>query len=489
MKIGIVGGGTAGLTAALILKTRFPKFQIDIIRSKKIGIVGVGEGSTEHWLDFSKFVGIDTGEMIAKCDATFKIGIMFKGWGVPDYMHSIQDGFNLVVNRHYPYIYSRLISQGASSAQTSGEQYWNNKIPEWFIENNQVPVAQYHFNTFKLNDFLTTVSIERGITFFDDEINDITLNNLGEIESISSLTDTYTYDFFLDCTGMKKLLISKLGGVWKSHSKYLKTNTAMLFQTDDTDEYNMWSLSQAMKYGWMFHTPTYGRWGNGYVYDCEFLTPEQAQQEVEEFLGKPIHVEKIISFDPGAIDRPWIKNCCAIGLSSGFVEPLEASSIGASIQQTFILADYLVNYNSTVINRYNSEFKSMILNIRDFIVLHFICPRRDTAFWKKVANTEIPDSLKENLNIWKYKLPIDIDFNNTSKYALFKSLHFLMILHGLQLFDLDSIKKEFDALPTDTQQDADRVIDELFTNNSVNLPNLLGHKEMITYIRGHANGI
>jgi len=482
-KILVVGGGTAGFVAALILKKRFPHKEVDIVCSKKIGIIGVGEGSTEHWSDFANYVGIDTGELISACDATFKIGILFKDWGVPDYMHSIQDGYNLVVNGQYPYVYGKLISDDVDSKKMSGELYWNNKIQNWFLENNRTPVAQYHFNTFKLNILLSRISKERGINIFEDEITDIKLNELGEIHSIGSEDYTYDYDFYVDSTGFNKALIGKLGATWVSHSDYLKTNSAIVFQTEDTDNYNMWSMAQAMKYGWMFRTPTYSRWGNGYIYDGEYLTPEQAQTEVEELLGHKITVGKHIKFDPGALDRAWIKNCCAVGLSSSFVEPLEASSIGTSIQQSFMLALRLENYNDSVIEKYNKTFREIVENIRDFIVLHFVCPRRDTEFWQKVADVKLPKSLEKNLKVWEHKLPIEDDFTENNRYILFKALHFLLVLHGLQLFNKDSISKEFYSIGKDLQEDAARVADELTHFNRPVQSDVLTHKEMLTKIR------
>lgn len=481
-RIAIVGAGTAGLVAALILKTRFPDRQIDIICSKKIGIIGVGEGSTEHWLDFARYVGLETSEMIKKSDATFKIGIVFKGWGVPDYMHSIQDGYNLVVNRQYPYIYSNLISKDVHSKKLSGSAFWDNKINTWFLKNNEAPVAQYHFNTFSLNKYLTEVAEERGVRIITDEIQDVTINDNG-IDELVGLESRYKYDFYIDSTGFRKALITKLGGKWVSHKQYLKTNSAIVFPTEDTENYNMWSLAQAMDYGWLFRTPVWGRWGNGYIYDDEFLTPEQAQEEVEKFLGHKIKVANHIKFDPGALEEAWIKNCCALGLSSSFVEPLEASSIGATIQQTFMLIHRLVNYNQDAIDKYNKAFRDLIENIRDFIVLHFICPRRDTAFWRKVADIKLPDTLEKNLKVWRNKLPIEEDFTGITRYILFKELHFLMIVHGLKLFDVEKIKEEFESLPDHVKADAERVVEGLMSFNDEQKVETVTHKQMLEIIR------
>ena len=482
MKILVVGGGTAGLMSSMMLKTRFPKYQIDMVCSKKIGIIGVGEGSTEHWTDFAEYVGIDTQEMIKATDATFKVGILFKGWGVPDYMHSIQDGYNLQLGNQYPYIFGNIIQDNSHSNEMSSKSFWDNKINKFYVENRQIPVSQYHFNTFKLNEYLTQKTIDKGINIINDEITDVNLSQDGGIESVASADNCYDYDFYIDCTGFKRLLISKLGAEWKSHSDYLATNSAVVFQTPDTDEYNMWSLSQAMKCGWMFRTPTYGRWGNGYIYDSALLTPDEAVAEVEEVLGFKITVGKHLKFDPGALDRSWIKNCCAIGLSSSFIEPLEASSIGASIQQMFMLIHSISNYNETSIKKYNKSYRSLVENIRDFIVLHFVCPREDTEFWKKVKDIELPNSLQEKLDIWKDRLPTEVDFDTDTNFVLFKALHFVMVLHGLELFDLEKIKQEYNTLGDDIKQNADDIRKHLVQESDQH-QEFLSHKEFLNLLR------
>lgn len=484
MRIAVVGSGTAGLVSALILKTRFPTYQVDIICSKRIGIIGVGEGSTEHWSTFADFVGINTGEMIVETDATMKIGIIFKNWGVPDYMHSIQDGYNLVWLKKYPMIYAKLISEGMDSRRLSGEIFWENKVQKWFLDNNRTPVAQYHFNTFKLNEYLTKIALDRGITIYHDEITEVVVNEAG-IDLLKSEDATYKYDFYADCTGFKKFLISKLGAKWISHKEYLHTNSAIVFQTPDTENYNMWSLAQAMDYGWLFRTPTYGRWGNGYIFDDSLLTPEQAKLEVEKVLGHEITIGQHIKFDPGALDCAWIKNCCALGLSSSFVEPLEASSIGATIQQCFMLITRLVNYNQDTIDKYNESFRDIVENIRDFITLHFVCPRRDTEFWRKVADTKLPSSLEQNLKIWRHKMPVEDDFEKISKSVLFKELHYIFILHGLQLFDQTSIKKEYDTLPNEAKEYVLKVLEDLENANKIEQDDVLTHKEMLSAIRSY----
>ena len=480
-KISIVGGGTAGFTSALILKTRFPHIEVEVIRSKKIGIIGVGEGSTEHWNEFMKYINIPFQAVIRHCDATFKCGIMFKGWGNKDYMHSIGPE-NDIKNGQYPTVYGKLLSDGSPNHTFNPSLTWKNEVYTNHLDpDSGSPFNQYHFNTNKLNDFLTKIAEIRGINIIDDEILDIELNELGEISKLVGELNTYSSDFYIDCTGFKKFLISKLGATWKSHAKYLKMKSAIVFPTEEKEEYNMWTTAQALDYGWMFNIPVWGRCGNGYIFDSDYITADQAKIEVEKFLGKEITVGKHINFDPGHLDRVWIKNCCAIGLSANFIEPLEATSIGTSIQQAFLLMHRLPNYTEKTIEKYNNDVNDIMINIRDFVILHYITDKTNTQFWKDVSQMEIPESLKENLKRWRTNLPIADDFNSQTAYVLFRDAHYLQVLAGLDLFDREKIKQEYEMMHHDIKNIAENFIRETRTFEKMN-PSI-GHKEFISTIR------
>lgn len=484
-KIAVVGGGSAGLVAALILKTRFPSFEIDIIRSEKIGIIGVGEGSTEHWTAFMDFIGVHYFDIVKECDSTFKSGIMFKGWTEKDFLQSISSGFSQT-DKKYHYAYAKQIGDQADPKDLMSSHTWNSVVNTWFMSNhNSSPVLQFHFNTHKLNNFLTMVSEHKGIRFFDDEIVDVQLSESGEISSIKGNKQDYEYDFYIDSTGFKRILIDKLGAKWVSYSKYLKMKSAVMFATDmSTENIPMYTTAQAMDYGWMFSIPTYGRTGNGYIFDSDYTNSTDAHAEIEKLLNRSVDINKEITFEPGALDTPWIKNCCAVGLSASFVEPLEASSIGTSIQQAFILSDLIVNYNDLVINKYNNMLTGILENVRDFIILHYQTKKTNTDFWVAAANVELPDSLKNKLEIWRNKLPTADDFIESSQYRLFSDPHFILILHGLGLFDTDKIKQEYDLLTGhDIKLRAEEVIDHALRLRCQTIP----HKTMIEYIRNIKN--
>jgi flavin-dependent dehydrogenase len=475
--ITIVGGGTAGYISALILKSRFNNLNIKIIKSQKIGIIGVGEGSTEHWKQFLIFTNINEQELIKETDATLKCGVMFKNWGKEDYLHSVQ---NELINLKFGQTsigYQILLSKKPKQNKLNNSVFWKSEIPINFLKNNSIPTNQYHFNTFKLNNFLNKKSIEKGISIIDDEIINVETKN-NQIVKLKGRKKNYTSDLFIDCTGFKKLLISKLGAKWISYKKYLRMNEAIAFPTEDTENYNIYTTAQALDYGWLFQIPTYGRQGNGYIFDSNYINADKAQQEVEKLYRKKINISKHIKFDAGALDKVWINNCVAIGLSANFVEPLEATSIGTSIQQAFLLMHFLPIYNKQNIDFYNRQMQIIMENIRDFIVLHYKTKKTNTIFWKDIKKLELPDTLKYNLEKWKTRLPIREDFLQ-SNYLLFYEYNWIHILYGLNLININNIKKGLDYFNSDHIKQLDQTINNIFKYDNNNLT----HKKYLDIIR------
>lgn len=477
-KILVVGGGTAGLISAMILKKRLD-VEIDVVYSKNIGIIGVGEGSTEHFKDFADFIGIDQYEIIKHCDATYKSGIMFDGWSKNPYLHSVASPFNVKFGQ-YRAGYGCQI--GNNSSYLTFDFLWKNNIPTISLNNyNEYPINQFHFNTYKLNDFLTAKSKSMGIGFFDDEILEINLSSSGEIESLKGKKQSYHYDFFIDSTGFKRLLINALGAKWQSYKKYLQMDSAITFPTEDESQYNLWTLAKTMDAGWLFRIPVWGRYGNGYIFSSQHIDEQQAKKEVDLLFNKDIDVGKKFTFDPGKLDRVWIKNCCAIGLSGSFVEPLEASSIGTSIQQSFLLMHKIANYNEQSIQEYNKSFDKLMENIRDFIILHYITDKTNSEFWKDISRIELPETLYTRLKTWKTRLPIEEDFDNDSKYSLFGPSNYILILQGLGLFDVDQINNEFAMQSKEIKSETQKILIDQYDQerNIQTIP----HKEFIGLIR------
>jgi tryptophan halogenase len=359
---------------------------------------------------------------------------------------------------------------------------WENKIDSWFLNKNETPpFNQYHFNTFKLNDFLIKLANNFNIKMFDDEIKDVVFKENEEINFLIGENRQYSYDFYIDASGFGKILIGKMGAEWVSFSKYLKMKSAIVFPSADEDEYNLWSYAKAMDYGWIFKTPVWGRHGNGYIFDSDYINADKAKEELDKEFGYDIEIKKTFNFDPGYLKNSWIKNCAAVGLSSGFVEPLEASSIGSTIQQSYLLMHKITNYSEKEIDSYNKSFISIMENIRDYLVLHYITKKNNTQFWIDVGNIKLPESLENNLQIWKNKMPIREDFKNQSPYCLFWEDNFIFIMHGLKLFNIDAIKKEYYSLSPTIQYFAE----DTLKNQKINELNKIGisHKKYIQIVR------
>jgi hypothetical protein len=472
----VLGGGTAGLVAAAMIKVRF-NFEVDVIKSDKEGIVGVGEGSTEHWRDFCEFVGITQYDLIKEADATLKSGVMFDNWNKnKPYLHAIFGGDVQLVN--YNSVFSNLI---ANNEQITPQHLWENKVSNWYLgRREEWATNQFHFNTYKLNEFLIKHIQTLGVNVITDTIDDVVISENGEIDYLTGEKGKYDYDFYIDATGFKKLLIGKLGAKWKSSSKYLKVNSAFTFQTEAKEDYNAWTLARGMDSGWLFRIPVWGRYGNGYIYDRNHIDRDNAIQEVQTLFGHEIEVGKTFEFDPGWLDKAWINNCVGIGLSSSFMEPLEATSIGTSIQMTFALMSKLANYDQHSIDDFNKTFDSIMVNIRDFVALHYKVNRDDTQFWREASTVELPDTLQQKLELWKYKTPVSEDFRGDSLYCLFGETNYLFVLEGLDLMDRKAIADEYNAMSDLTKQIIQNQVNGWKNTNNTET---LTHKQYIEAIR------
>ena len=431
-KLLVLGGGTSGLISALIIKTKLPNLKVDIIKSDKIDIIGVGEGSTEHWLDFCNYVGITLQELLNETGATFKFAVYFKGWTKKDYAHFVDEDFHYLNGNYHP-LHGLAIANKLKNKDILPSFIFDNKVPK------NAGSHQFHFDTVKLNSFLIKKCIQKNINIIEDKITEVKSSD--KIEYLKG-RKKYKYDFYIDSTGFTKLLISSLGATWESYQRYLPMNQAIAFQTPKTNDYDIYTLSEAMSSGWRWRIPTQERWGNGYVFCNEFITAEKAEQEISKKFKHKIHIAKNIKFNSGQLNKSWIKNCCAIGLSSSFLEPLEATSIGTTIQQSFLLINYLTSFSDKDIDQFNKNNYAITRNNLDFVLLHYLCKKSDTKFWKYITNNiKLTDSLSDNLEKWKHRLPTCLDLN--IPYSLFGPKNYIILLNALNLFNINSVKQEY----------------------------------------------
>jgi len=360
MNVVVIGGGTAGWLSALFLNRRMNDIGVTLIESKSIGVIGVGEGTTPNIVPFLKKLGIDETDFITKTKATKKIGISFEGW----------QGNDSLFNHDFH--------------QNSNSSY------------------AYHFDNNKIGNYFKNLGISRNINHIEGDV--IGFDKTGDDINTIHLKDgtSIQTDFIIDCSGFKRLVIgSELLGEWISHTDNLTLNSAIPFRIPltDSEEYTIDSKTRtraiSMKYGWMWMVPLQDRWGCGYVFDDKYINQEGAKHEAEEYLKTKIEVNRKIQFESGYFKDVWIGNSVAIGLSGGFFEPLEATSIMTVITQ-------LNNLRKTKLNKelqswYNESIQNFNNQVYNFIKYHYLCERDDTDFWKDYKSHKLPMTLSKLL--------------------------------------------------------------------------------------------
>jgi tryptophan halogenase len=455
MKITIVGSGTAGLITSLILRKAFPFRDITIISSSKIGIIGVGEGSTEHWNMFMGICDIPLGEMIVESRATHKYGIRFENWTnhTPDYMHSVSSA-----EVHEPFGYYAAYNGFISNGKTLTESMSSRGIIENKVNANNPhrSVNQFHFDTFALNAYLAKIAISRNIKIIDSEVVKVNLDlQDGFISSVMlESLEIFESDFWIDATGMRRTLMTEIGNTdWVSFKDYLQMDSAIAFPTesDPSGEIRPYTRARAMPNGWVWEIPTQDRRGNGYVYSSQHCTDDQAVKEVSDLLGREVEPARSFKFDPGHLRRIWAKNCVAVGLAAAFVEPIEATSIGSTIQQARYLMHSLSVYdkNSKKLEQdYNSKMNIMMENILAMISLHYISDREDSEMWRQQKIMKKPDYLVNLLELWQERPPLPYDISS-NHYEMFLVPHFCHVAQGQKLISADKAREMIKAYGTD----------------------------------------
>jgi len=451
-KIIIVGSGTAGLVTGLIIKTYFKSYDVIMVSSSKRGIIGVGEGSTEHWRMFQEMVGIDVHDMIKNVDITHKYGIRYENWTnhTPDYFHSVGE-VGLSIGNFWAGYATALENNRLLTNTYSWRGLIENKIVDQG-DKTHYGTNQYHFDTFKLNQYLTNVSKDKGIVFIDDEVTDVKVDQDGFIESIflSESKKDITADFFIDATGLHRQLLSKIGDqTFVDYRKYLPCDTAIAFPTesDPSGQIRPYTRARALKNGWMWEIPTQKRRGNGYVFSSDFCTVDNAIAEASEVHGFEVVPAKVINFKAGYFKETWKNNCIAVGLAASFVEPLEATSISTSIQQARLICSYLPTFdkNRTYgIKEYHRIMDSIMNNILCMISLHYISDRNDTEMWKAQQVANKPELLEHLLNLWNVRCPEFSDIPSTG-FELFGAAHLWHVAQGQGVLNPEMASMQLDA--------------------------------------------
>lgn len=465
----IVGGGTAGWLAAMILQAESKRasrpLNISLIESSKIPTIGVGEGTTSLFRGVLQRLGLDESEFIRETEATIKYGIRHRDWRQVGQVYDgpIDDVYHLADNvpGAGSWIDTFCVAAGRSVAEPHlfAALMGANKAPFANTPTGLKPLSQfhhaYHFDQAKVGAWLKRKS--EGITHLDAAVEGARRDSSsGKIVSLVLDTgETVSGKFFIDATGFRRSLIcGEMGSAWRSYADVLPVNRAMPFWIDlkPEDEIPTYTHAWAQSSGWMWQIPTQQRIGCGYVYSDNHLTPDQAQAEIEKTLGHSIEPRNDIKIDSGRVETPLNKNVLALGLAASFLEPLEATSIHGTLVSILLFAGRHLGNFQTLTQAQEDEFNRAIAgqtdDFRDFINLHYVSERRDSTFWQDVAEHNIQPQTRDKLELWRSKMPGPEDFHNDlDGLPHLEELLHIPVLDGLGLLNRDLAKQEMAKNP------------------------------------------
>ena len=417
----IVGGGTAGWMAAAAFARLLDvsNVRITLVESDEIGTVGVGEATIPPLIAYNNMLGINEDEFLAATKGTFKLGIEFVDWGAKGerYFHPFgvhgQD-FQAV---HFHQLWLR-----------EAERRELGDISEWSMSavaaalgrfarpaaNAPLPLSQlayaFHFDAGLYARFLRGLAERSGVTRVEGKIVDAALDGTsGHVESVTLADGTnIAGDLFVDCSGFRGLLIEeKLGTGYENWSHWLPCDRAVAVPSEYSGQPDPFTRSTARAAGWQWRIPLQHRMGNGIVYSSAHVADADAQELLLANLeGEPLGEPRRLSFTAGRRKQAWNANVVSLGLSSGFVEPLESTSIHL-IQSGIVKLLALFpdkSFDRAERDEYNRQMQDVFEDVRDFIILHYKATRRgDSDFWKYCRDMDIPDSLQRKLELWRAK--------------------------------------------------------------------------------------
>ena len=408
----IVGGGSAGWMAAAALSNAFgASKKITLIESDAIGTVGVGEATIPAVKSFNKLLGIDEAEFLRATQGTFKLGIQFENWGEQGetYMHP----FGLVGKDSWMANFQHFWLK-ARRMGIAGDYFDYSlniraaKSNKFFIDPQSGLDYAYHFDAGLYAALLRQYSEARGVVRREGLIDSVHTNDMGFIASLRLASgEMISGDLFIDCSGFRALLIEQtLHTGFEDWSHWLPCDRAVAVQTESVGEPIPYTRSIAHSVGWQWRIPLQHRVGNGLVYCSRYISDEAAKALLLENLAGDVRTEpRLIKFRTGRAIQQWHKNCVAIGLSSGFLEPLESTSlhlIQTGIVRLIRLFPGDDGINQAQIDEYNCQSRYEYERIRDFIILHYHVTRRsDSDFWNYCRTMSIPDTLAHKIHLYK----------------------------------------------------------------------------------------
>jgi tryptophan halogenase len=411
-KVVIAGGGTAGwMAAAAFAKLIGKNLEVVLVESDDIPTVGVGEATIPTLHIFHQLLGIKEPEFMAATNATFKLGIAFENWRdiKQDYLHS----FGFLGQGCWAAGFQHFWLKGRQHGMASDlgdyvPEHLGAREGKFAVLSGQELNHAYHLDAGLYAKFLRKISEKFGAKRLEGKIDKVNLDeDSGYIDSLTLASgEIVEGDLFIDCTGFKGLLIEEaLHTGYDDWSHFLPCDSAIAVQTKTVSKPIPYTRAIARDAGWQWRIPLQNRTGNGFVFCSKYMSDEQATKTLlANIEGERLNEPRVIKFKTGQRRKYWSKNCIAMGLSSGFIEPLE--STGIHLFQRAIVRLLLMfpsqGINASDVEEYNTQTKEEAENIKDFIVLHYhLTQRSDTPFWRYLKNMDIPDSLKHRMKLFK----------------------------------------------------------------------------------------
>lgn len=421
-KLLIVGGGSAGwMAAAMLSRTLGSATEITLVESDAVGIVGVGEATIPPIRQFNRFCGVDEAEFLRATQGTFKTGIQFEGWSKPgdSYIHAfgrVGQELDAVVRLHhwwvmgqaaglpdYPRFEEMFLGRAATDLQRFGfDQHNAGQL------SHLLPHA-YHFDASAYGQFLRGHSEKRGVARVEGLIASVERD--GESGHVTSVTledgRVLEADFFIDCSGFRSLLLGDaLEEPFDDWSQWLPADRAIVAQSAPTGpEILPATRAIAHPVGWQWRIPLQNRIGNGHVYASAFSSDEEAGARLRATIEGEITTDpRVLRFQTGRRKQAWSHNVVGLGLSAGFLEPLESTSIHLVQSALERLVDLFPSrhIDPALRDHFNARTEHEWCQVRDLIIAHYkVNQRADTDFWKHCAAMDVPDSLKEILSLWE----------------------------------------------------------------------------------------
>lgn len=504
----IVGGGTAGwLTAAYLAKylelSDDGKLEITLLESPEIGIIGVGEGAFPTIRQTLQFVGVDETRFIRETSATFKQGIRFDDW-----VHTPKDG------KHSHFLHpfeAPFYTEG-----TSLVAYWllqDEKTRPSFAkamtiqnrvaEDKRAPKRPhegefsgplnyaYHFDAHGLAQVLAERAREMGVVHLRGLLTGVALDETGAIgHVVTQEHGDLEADLYIDCTGFRAELIGKALHVpFKSVRRNLFTDRALAckipYARPDAP-IESYTIAAAHEAGWTWDIGLAGARGIGCVYSSDHMRDDRAAQILETYVGHQDFTARQIPFEAGYRERQWVKNCVAVGLAGGFLEPLESTGVVLIEAAVGMIAE-LFPHNGPIdapARRFNELISARFDNIGNFLKLHYCLSQRDEPFWRDNADpASIPERLQELLEQWKYRPPGRFDFIlDLESFAFF---NYQYILYGMEFkTDLSPVRDEFPNVKA-----AEKIFARIQNFGERATRDLPSHRALIAQINAGAEGV